>query len=118
MKDKKTIEDREDVLAILNMPNSLLQPHTEAGLRRQTGVAGLELEHIWSEAQIHYKHALLPIIRDYISHTIKDTEKRVLEEIRKKIFRNRKCRSHEPENCNLCEGRQEALTIIDKLNEN
>ena len=34
------------------------------------------------------------------------------ERIRVSILSNRGCRSHEPENCEVCQGRQEALEII------
>lgn len=37
------------------------------------------------------------------------------KEIINAILRKRSCRSHEPENCNVCAGRQEALDIINLI---
>jgi hypothetical protein len=51
-------------------------------------------------------------LRDTIVALIQEREREAVESIRKEIYRKRQCRSHEPENCNICIGRQEALDII------
>ena len=52
------------------------------------------------------------IMVDLIAQSIAEAREEEREKIIKKIKLNRSCKSHEPENCQVCDGRQEAIEAI------
>lgn len=57
---------------------------------------------------VRFKH-LLTFIEKERTSSYKQGVREGIEKARNAIFMKRSCRSHEPDNCALCEGRQEAL---------
>lgn len=46
--------------------------------------------------------------------TLQQLQKKALRMIINKILSKRSCRSHEPENCNICEERKKIIDLFDK----